>query len=500
MSSAGRHDSPATEGGREPPHKRSRSAVACLRCKERRQKVRRRTLPLSPSPHRLDLTPQPRPGSPGPLQCDNAQPACGNCTKSGNTCVFGRSDAPAWHVRALESQVAALEQRLALYEPSSSADHLDPRPPPRPPSPAGAAAAAAAPAAGPSTSAAGYLGSSLGFLSLLASGEPYYLGASGGLSLGHLVQAAVYERPDEQQLQDQDQGQAPASSPHQPSPASSSAGPSALPRPEDRPFSCHVPKPTTRPAVLPAPALGHSLLSAYLSAVHRLYPFLDPTKLARLHLDSLADPAAEPTSRPQKMARLKLHLVYAIGARHLQLSSNAAAKFEVSLPEAHFVAAVKLLDQAFDLRGVENIETLLLLAVYSLHSPSGPGVWHVCGLALRSCVEMGMHRHLRSVPADRRPHDQRRKRLFWSSYVLERRICITLGRPFSLADADIDVEVRPRLIRFPSVACADSDPAPLPLGPPSCCSCPPPPTQAQSARTRTYRSRCRRRACCRTST
>jgi hypothetical protein len=289
------------------------------------------------------------------------------------------------------------------------------------------------PAPGSISSPPNHLGTSLGFLSLLAAGEQYYQGMSGGYSLGHLVQSALYETGSKQDHL--------AQSTQQPSPVASAQSPLDLPGPDQRPFSCHVPRTDTPPASLPSPELGHLLLSAYLSAVHRSYPFMDRSYLITSHLETQRTPHSKPITQRQKMTRLKLHLVYGIGARHLQLSSSENPGFARDLPESHYIAAVAILGDAFELRGTGNVEALLLLALYSLHASSGPGVWQLCGIALRLCVGMRLHRKVVNLPVGMETQDQLRKRLFWSCYMLERRMSNTLGRPYSLADDDIDVEV-----------------------------------------------------------
>jgi hypothetical protein len=357
-------------------------------------------------------------------QCDNAQPACSNCAKVGEQCSYTGPANPSWYVKSLEDHIAKLEQRLQGVHPSYAADHLERGP------------LAVSSSNAPSPLTPNHLGSSLGFLSLLAAGEPYYLGMNGGFSLGSLVQAALYQGGPTSRRE----SPAVTGSAEMVSPGSGQASPPLnLPRPEDRPFSCHVPKATTRPASIPTPELGSTLLSAYLATVHRSYPFLDRDRLIVLHKE--VTKGSSGTSAPSRKALTKLHLVYGIGGRQLQLSSGSPMPFERSLPEAHYVAAVSLLRDAFEIRGMENIELLLLMSLYSLHSPSGPGVWHLCGIALRLSVEMGLHRGVQHLPAGMYHQDQARKRLFWSCYLLERKICITLGRPVSLSDADIDVQV-----------------------------------------------------------
>lgn len=65
------------------------------------------------------------------------------------------------------------------------------------------------------------------------------------------------------------------------------------------------------------------------------------------------------------------------------------------------------------------------------------------GLALRQCLELGLHRKIRwSRMQTDHVKDELRKRVFWCSYNLDRAVAITLGRPVGIADHDIDVEVR----------------------------------------------------------
>jgi hypothetical protein len=271
-----------------------------------------------------------------------------------------------------------------------------------------------------------HLGNALGFLSLCAASEPYYVGSSTGFSLANLVQAAVYDRLT-------------TAEDKVPSPASPAVSPEAvrnLPSGDDRPFSCHRPRPTTKPATVPADELGAALLSAYLNKVHSVYPFLDREKLLAMH--EARKELSKSSAREHITCVAKLHLVYGIGARHLQLLGTSHVIFDRSLPEAHFTAAAAGLSSAFELRSTESIEMLLLLSLFSLHSPSGPGAWQLTGMATRLCVELGMHRRGKSGDV---PQDQRRRALFWSCLILERKVSMTLGRPFSLADTDIDAEV-----------------------------------------------------------
>ena len=67
-------------------------------------------------------------------------------------------------------------------------------------------------------------------------------------------------------------------------------------------------------------------------------------------------------------------------------------------------------------------------------------MWHLSGLAMRQCLELGLHRQ-RSVTVQNFKEDQRRKRLFWSLYIFDRKTALILGRPFSVSEKEIEVDL-----------------------------------------------------------
>jgi len=58
-------------------------------------------------------------------------------------------------------------------------------------------------------------------------------------------------------------------------------------------------------------------------------------------------------------------VVYAIGARYLQLSRDGISVSS----EAHYAAASQDVDMVFEVRGLENLQCMLLLTIYQLRSP-----------------------------------------------------------------------------------------------------------------------------------
>lgn len=104
------------------------------------------------------------------------------------------------------------------------------------------------------------------------------------------------------------------------------------------------------------------------------------------------------------------------------------------------MAALQHLHAAREARTVQNIEAMTLLVIYHLRSASSHGIWYMIGLAMRTAIDLGLHRKDYEKGLDASTI-QARRRLFWSVYTLERIIAISLGRPFSIADRHIDVDI-----------------------------------------------------------
>ncbi|PQE05191.1 C6 transcription factor protein [Rutstroemia sp. NJR-2017a BBW] len=101
------------------------------------------------------------------------------------------------------------------------------------------------------------------------------------------------------------------------------------------------------------------------------------------------------------------------------------------------MTALQYISAARESHSVHNIEAMTLLVLYNLRAPSNSGIWYMIGLAMRTCVDLGLHRE--TYYSGVTPYEgQLRRRLFWTVYFLERVIAVSLGRPYSIADRDID--------------------------------------------------------------
>lgn len=143
--------------------------------------------------------------------------------------------------------------------------------------------------------------------------------------------------------------------------------------------------------------------------------------------------ACENGMNPDPVRSFFVYMVAAVGS----LTGPFAG---ASLPEGLYAAGERLFEHVLHLNTLETIQALLCCAMYSLRSPIGVSIWTLSGLAVRQCIELGLHRDIPWSRVESNPlKTEIRRRVFWCSYNLDRASAVTLGRPASISDYDIDV-------------------------------------------------------------
>jgi hypothetical protein len=111
-----------------------------------------------------------------------------------------------------------------------------------------------------------------------------------------------------------------------------------------------------------------------------------------------------------------------------------------------FNSALKYIDSVLSHRksDIETLSSVLLLTQYVSLCPSRGSLWQIVGIALRRCIDLGLHWGSSSIDREDPSVTDTRRRLFWTIYKLDRLLCITLGRPFGIVDQSISA-------RFPEL-------------------------------------------------
>lgn len=179
---------------------------------------------------------------------------------------------------------------------------------------------------------------------------------------------------------------------------------------------------------LPPDIAPSRFVDAFFRHVNRAYPFVDQVKIRR-DLESLGD--ASPADQDPPMTLL--YLVMAIGCTSLvragQIPSDTAKRFDVVYPD--------IIQECLCNEGVESVQILVLLGLYSLFDPTATSAYFIVGIAARQAMVIGLTR-----PDDqpRTPAEtELRHRLYWSIFVLDRMMAASQGLPVALTDEHASV-------------------------------------------------------------
>ncbi|KAI1866633.1 hypothetical protein JX265_002177 [Neoarthrinium moseri] len=334
-------------------------------------------------------------------KCDGAHPHCSACLTANVECQYPHSSRPpskTQYIRALEDRVVELEKKLARLTKNEGDV------PPRESDSTGDDGS-------PSQSQVNVPGNAEGGVSSLVSlirdlsceSGGVYVGASSNISMGRMMASVVRNGGKPETIREVECGE--------------DLSPRSV-------FCVNLPDAAAIDLEDVPSEVATRLYHGYLQHISTRWPILHTPFIADIHqhrdcLDRLED-------------KILLHLVYANGGRYLETTGEVGNFF----PERHYNAAIEHLEAIVGWRNLRTVQILLLLGIYSLRAPKVPGAWNYVGLAMRTCVELGMHRRKSfSYPT---LEDELSNRVFWSGYMLDRQISLALGRPFALPDHDID--------------------------------------------------------------
>ncbi|RSL84880.1 hypothetical protein CEP51_003631 [Fusarium floridanum] len=181
------------------------------------------------------------------------------------------------------------------------------------------------------------------------------------------------------------------------------------------------------------PGLRRHILTTYLESMHRRVPFCDYAEILQTNEQG---PDARLLTDSDRIKLLRLYMSCAIGAAVMQLTGVSPGP----RPEIYFARALELRDEIEGTDLVTQTEILLWIVLYKLRACFSSEVWYLIGSAVRTAIDADLHRehHYNGLASETA---ERQRCLFWAVYVIERNLCWSLKRPFSLSDHDINTKL-----------------------------------------------------------
>ncbi|KAI0894724.1 fungal-specific transcription factor domain-containing protein [Annulohypoxylon nitens] len=131
------------------------------------------------------------------------------------------------------------------------------------------------------------------------------------------------------------------------------------------------------------------------------------------------------------------YMVFAVGLCSLPVPGGSRPPQS----EGCFNSALRCVDKllSYSSSDMETLTVVLLLAQYIALNPSKGSLWQLTGIAIRLCIDLGLHWETDVILALPQSVLNERRRLFWAAYRFDRLLAVTLGRPFGIADQSTSV-------------------------------------------------------------
>lgn len=182
-------------------------------------------------------------------------------------------------------------------------------------------------------------------------------------------------------------------------------------------------------SLLPPHETAEQLTEAYFTLRWPALPVLHKPTFMKQHYTNV-------TQHGNSASHVSIFLTFMVFA----VASIDTKEQELTLQDAHldfFDVAMQHISGLLHSNSLETVQGLLLMTVFAVNERRRINSWHAIGLAVRTAIDLGLHRASTSSSSNILTMEMQR-RVFWSVYALDRNISISLGRPCSISDTDFD--------------------------------------------------------------
>ncbi|KAM0392007.1 hypothetical protein ACHAQC_006817 [Fusarium culmorum] len=141
----------------------------------------------------------------------------------------------------------------------------------------------------------------------------------------------------------------------------------------------------------------------------------------------------------KSVQKFQLCMVLAIAIRLLNRIDSAVP---TTASDPFFASAIGILTerpQATWKGNLQHLQNLLLIVQYTIFASNLSAAWHFIGLATRLAIDLDLLNETRLSSGNSEEvildaETNKRRRVFWSNYILETNLCVILNRPRSIPD------------------------------------------------------------------
>lgn len=193
---------------------------------------------------------------------------------------------------------------------------------------------------------------------------------------------------------------------------------------------------------LPSEEAGAELVNEFFINYNRFLPFMDEKGFRQ---DFQQKYVTSSPGDPEWWACLNVALSVAHRLRALRAQDST---YENMLAARHIQYALSVVSE-LNVRSLNAVQGLVGMACVLQGTPTPEPASMLVGAALRLAQSMDLHRELPDGLKSE-SESERRRRLFWKVYILDKDISLRSGKPFSQDDDDMDVRLPTNIGSDPS--------------------------------------------------
>lgn len=185
---------------------------------------------------------------------------------------------------------------------------------------------------------------------------------------------------------------------------------------------------------LPPYEFAKRLYSAQHAYIGTIFSFLGAVEFEP-RLKRVYSHAPDVTDQEECLIYCQVLLVFALGQMY---SVNQWIGNDGPPGFAYFKHALKFLPDVHEDSSILFIEVLCYVGYYMQTLNRRDAAYLYLGIAIRMAISLGLHQEVTDQELDASERE-RRRRVWWSTYSLERILSVTSGHPISIQDDDIEV-------------------------------------------------------------
>ena len=179
--------------------------------------------------------------------------------------------------------------------------------------------------------------------------------------------------------------------------------------------------------------LSRAFLDTYFTRLQFKYPLLDEQEIYTFHDDYINDNVHSYSTNEFHFSCGRMWLVFSIAA-HLHKTTG---KYQGLPPNRYFSTAIRHITKCgTNLTFVQQIEVLTLLILYIIRTDRDSiGLYEI----IKDVTNICKNKLYLNKWNPKDPFANKKLRLFWCVYLIERMICVAVGKPYTIAESEIDL-------------------------------------------------------------